>query len=108
MPKLSDENVRDLLFGGTDPREVALFLVQGMDNEHDQRVMILDVLNAHATTEMARQTEALATETARMADWTRRMAIVTAALAVVTLIFGIIDLAGDDDSRTAVPADTSE
>lgn len=82
MASLDDENVRDLLFGDTDPRDLALFLAQKsltMDPvERDQRQTILSALSTHATVQMAEAT-------ARLAAWTRAMALFTALLAVATV-----------------------
>lgn len=86
--RLDDQNVVDLLFGETDPRQLALFLAHGpeMDPvERDQRLTILNALNAHQTAQLARAT-------ARLATWTTWIAIATFLVAVAALI-GV--LAGD-------------
>jgi hypothetical protein len=92
MP-LDDETVTDLLFGDTDPRNLALFLAQQsltMDpSERDQRITILNALNAHRTAELAVQTATVATHTSRVAFWTMVLAagtVVLAAAAVIGLI----------------------
>lgn len=89
MAALDENQAHDLLFGDTDPREVALFLAQQgltMDaQERDQRLTVLRVLNIQATREMAVQTGRLAEETKEVARWTRAMAIV-AFLAVIVAV----------------------
>jgi hypothetical protein len=86
MGTLDDENVRDLLFGDTDPREVALFLAQqslSMDAvERDQRLTILTALNIYTTGQMA-------SASARMAKWTMVLAMATILLAIATPIVAV-------------------
>lgn len=72
MASLDENQVRDLLFGREDPREVALDLANRsltMDSvERDQRQTILAALGVHATQEMAAATVQLARWT-RLAVW---------------------------------------
>jgi hypothetical protein len=91
---LDDNQVRDLLFGETDVRELTLFLAQQsltMDAvERDQRLIILQALNAHRTGELAVQTAKLARETSRIAKWTRIVALATLLLAIATVVLAIL------------------
>ncbi|MDP8971026.1 MAG: hypothetical protein M3N52_11130 [Actinomycetota bacterium] len=86
MATLDEKTVEDLLFGDTDPRELALLLAQKgltMDPvERDQRVTILNALNTHATRQMAVQTAKLATGTRALAIFTAVLALTGVAVAI--------------------------
>lgn len=94
MPPLDEIQVRDLLFGNTDVRELTLFLAQQsltMDAvERDQRLVILKALNAHRTGELAVQTAELARQTRHVAQWTRLVAMATLIVAVATIIVAFV------------------
>lgn len=79
MAALDENQVQEMLFGDTDPREVALFLAQQsltMDPvQRHQRETILNALSI-------RSNQAMAVATANMAAWTRR-AVWTAVVAIL-------------------------
>lgn len=111
---LDDLQVRDLLFGDTDPREVALLLCQqgltGDATERDQRLRIIDALNAHHTRRLADETVALARSSRSLATWTRWLAVATFVVALGTLILAIATLIDDGDDpevRRTPPAASS-
>lgn len=93
MP-LDEIQVHDLLFGDTDPREVALFLAQKsltMDAvERDQRMVVLHALDVHATRELAQRTFQLVSETRRMASWTRAAVFVAGGGSLVASVISIV------------------
>lgn len=97
MASLGDKQVEEMLFGDTDPRDVALFLAQQsltMDPvERDQRTTILTALSIQSNRAVAAATQAMAEATDRMACWTRRAVLVaiisafaTSAIAVLALV----------------------
>ena len=92
---LDEQQARDLLFGDTDPRELALFLAQqGLTmeaQERDQRMTILNALNIQSNRALAIQTGELARHTRSVATWTRAMAIATFVLALVSIGIAVFD-----------------
>jgi hypothetical protein len=92
---LDVNEVRELLFGDTDPREVALpvveFAMTGDEQERDQRLRIIDALDAQATRRLAAETVELARQTRSVARWTKAMAIATFLLAMATVVVAIVD-----------------